>query len=497
MAAGFLLVVVSPPAVFAGAAVLLAAAGAVTLRFARTVIPLSGGDERGASVVRETVSVVRRPHVGGMLVLSGLRTFVRGMWLAIAVIASLHLLHAGSGGVGLLMMAAGVGALVAVPVSASLVDRRRLGTPAGLALVCCGIPFVVLAGVPLLDVAVALVIVWGVGMAVADVATSSLIYRFVDAPMLPRVTAAIESAKLGLEGLGALLAPLLVTFVGIRAALVVAGLPLPVVVALGWRRLHRVDDTGALRMSVLELLREVPFLRGLDLVTLESLVGCAVPSTVAAGTEVVTQGDHGDRFYAVHHGEADVLVDGFVVGSVGPRGSFGEKALLRDVPRTATVRARTAMGLVALQREDFLAALTGQAEMVTGLQSAPLRLDGHWSADTGAEILSRVSLLSQLDHQALSDLAARATRSEWPDGATVVRQGERGRDFYVVLSGAAEVLVDGAVVGRLQPGDQFGEIALLHDVPRRATVTASGALGTLCLHRDDFVPAVRSQMLLG
>src|ERR1039458_5327562 len=98
-------------------------------------------------------NVVREPHVGGLLVASGLRTFVRGMWIALAVIAALRLLHAGSAGVGLLMMAAGVGSLAAVPLSAMLIDRSRLGTPAALALIACGIPLGIIAGVPGLNVA--------------------------------------------------------------------------------------------------------------------------------------------------------------------------------------------------------------------------------------------------------------------------------------------------------------------------------------------------------
>ncbi len=52
-------------------------------------------------------------------------------------------------------------------------------------------------------------------------------------------------------------------------------------------------------------------------------------------------------------------------------------------------------------------------------------------------------------------------------------------------------------VAQLHPGDQFGEIALLYGVPRRADVAAIGPVVTLSLHRDDFVPAVRSRMLLG
>lgn len=162
------------------------------------------------------------------------------MWIAIAVIASLRLLHAGSTGVGLLMLAAGLGSLVAVPVSASLIDRPRIGTPAAVALILCGFPLGLVAGIPLLEPALVLVAAWGIGMAVADVATLSVLHRLLSAPLLPRVTASIESSKLALEGIGAFLAPFPASTIGVRGALVVAAVPLPVVVVAGWRTLHQV-----------------------------------------------------------------------------------------------------------------------------------------------------------------------------------------------------------------------------------------------------------------
>ena len=348
---GFLLEVVAPQYLLAGAAIMFLGAAAVTLRFRRPQGAVEANSRVGIrSVMRDTVKAVRDPHVTGILVASGLRTFVRGMWIAIAVIASLRFLHAGSGGVGLLMLAAAVGSLAAVPLSAKLIGRSRIAVPTAVALLACGIPLGIMAGIPGISVAVVLVAAWGVGMAVADVATSSLLFRLLAAPLLPRVTGVIESAKLALEGLGALLAPVLVTTIGVRGTLIAAALPLPIVVVSGWKMLHRMDASASDRTGLLNLLHGVPCLQPLDVASLESLTGRVTRMSVPADVEVVRQGDPGDRFYIVESGTADVLVDGFVVGVLGPRDGFGEKALLRDVERTATVKSSEPMNLLTLSR---------------------------------------------------------------------------------------------------------------------------------------------------
>jgi CRP-like cAMP-binding protein len=108
---------------------------------------------------------------------------------------------------------------------------------------------------------------------------------------------------------------------------------------------------------------------------------------VEPGVEVVKEGDHGDRFYVVAEGELEVSTDGRSLSSLGSGDYFGEIALLRDVPRTASVTARTRSVLYALDRDDFLAAVTGytpSAEAAERVVSA--RLAAVPTASLGAEV---------------------------------------------------------------------------------------------------------------
>ena len=114
----------------------------------------------------------------------------------------------------------------------------------------------------------------------------------------------------------------------------------------------RAPDFGHTMQALLEL-RELPVFHGLDSEQLNDLLEHGAWTTASPGDELVTQGESGDRFYAIASGRADVARDGAIVGQVGKGMYFGEVALLRDVPRTATVVATSPMRLFALDRDGF------------------------------------------------------------------------------------------------------------------------------------------------
>ena len=130
---------------------------------------------------------------------------------------------------------------------------------------------------------------------------------------------------------------------------------------LAWRPLRAIDREAAPRTRELELLRGSSIFAPLPLPTLTQLAGRLEPLEVAAGTEVVRQGEPGDRFYLIDSGALEARVDGEVRRRLGAGDFFGEIALLRDTPRTATVVALEDARLLALERDEFIAAVTGHA----------------------------------------------------------------------------------------------------------------------------------------
>lgn len=422
-----------------------------------------------------------------IVVFACLRSLVRGLWIALAVVASLRLLSLGNSGLGVLMAAAGGGAVIAILGAALLIGNRRLADWFALGLALCGLPIVAtgLVGAP--APAVVFMVVWGVGMSLSDVGAQTLLNRLVPAAMIGRVTGAMESSKLLLEGCGSLLAPALLAIGGTRVALYVAGGVLPVLVAIGYPGFGRIDDRAVARVDVLELLRRVPFFVPLRLDALEGVAARLRPERHPDGTEIVRQGDpDARRWYLVASGDLVVEVDGFLVGELHRGDQFGERSLLRGVPRSATVGAISEVLLYSLDRDDFLAAVAGPDLEETGavIYEEPGELDP-------ATALSRAPLLSGLDRARLDGLMRRTRVEHIGPGAPIVVTGDEDDTYHVLLSGSAEVVVEGTVRRELRPGDAFGEIAVLHRVARTATVVVRDPAAVLTLDGEAVRDAIR------
>ena len=294
--------------------------------------------------------------------LYGAQTLAAGALNVLIVVLALEVLNLGKAGIGFLSSAVGVGGLIGGVASLTLIGRPRLASAFGLGLALVGLPLAVLALVPHTAAALILLGIVGLGTTVVDVAGLTLLQRAVPDEVLTRVMGVVQSVFVGTLGLGAVLAPVLIAGIGTRGALAATGTLLPVLAALAWRQLRTLDETVAAPSQDLQLLRSIPIFRPLSPATLEQLTRELEPLHVPAGREIIRQGEHGDRFYIVAAGEVGVSVDGQASGTLYPGDYFGEIALLRDVPRTASVTAITDVDLLTLERDEFISAVTGHPE---------------------------------------------------------------------------------------------------------------------------------------
>jgi MFS family permease len=317
----------------------------------------------GSMPLRETLggldTLRREPRPRLVIGLFASQCFVRGLMNVLLVAASIELLRAGDSGVGFLNSALGAGGLVGGLAGIRLVGRRRLAAPFAWGLVLWGAPLAALAGWTELGWALACVAIVGVGNAILDVSGYTLIQRTVDDAVMGRVFGVFEILVSGAVGVGSIVAPLLLREVGIRWSLVVAGAILPLLALACRPRLRAIDESASVPEAELALLRSAPIFEPLPVTTLERLAGHAVAEAVAAGEEICAQGAPGERFYLLVSGEVEVVRDGAHVALLGPGDYFGEIALLRDVPRTATCSAAADAVLLTLDRDVFVAAVTG------------------------------------------------------------------------------------------------------------------------------------------
>ncbi len=315
------------------------------------------------TIMAGAVAIGTEPRLRVLVSLLSAQTLVSGTLLVLLPVVALNLLDSGERGLGGLYSALGVGGIVGAAVSLGLIGRRRLAPPFGLGVCLWGAPLALIALWDSQAGTLVLLALIGVANTVVDVSGFTILQRAVPDAVLSRVFGILESLSYGTHALGGVIAAVLVETAGIKTALVACGLFLPGVVALAWRRVNRID-ANAPPSEHLELLRGVPFLAPLPLATLEHLAGALTPVTLAAAETIFHEGDHGDRFYLIQDGEVEVTAGGRMLRREHGGEFFGEIALLRDIPRTATVTATTETALLALDRDEFIAAVTHHAPSV-------------------------------------------------------------------------------------------------------------------------------------
>lgn len=302
-------------------------------------------------------AVLDEPALRVIIGLYGAQTIVAGAMGVLVVVAALRLFDLGSGGVGWLYSACGVGGVIGAAVALALVGRQKLASDFRLGLLLWGVPFLLMAVWTNTVVALVMLGVLGVGNTLVDVSALTLLQRNAPEAVRSRVFGVVESMVAATIGLGAILAPLLISLFGIRAALFATGAFLPILAGLLWRRLAALDRG---RPEHLELLRGIPIFAPLPAQAIERLARSLEPVRLGAGATLFRAGDPGERYYVIESGELAIeLPSGAKVEGRGA--GVGEIALLRTVARTATVRAVTDVELLALGRNEFVGAVTGHA----------------------------------------------------------------------------------------------------------------------------------------
>jgi hypothetical protein len=278
----------------------------------------------------------------------------------LVVILAVTVLHRSSGWAGYLQFAFGVGALLAATVSVALVGRRLGGPILAAALAFSGALALVAFGLGLLGT-MALLVVAGAGHCLLEVATRTLLQRSVPPGLLGRVFGVLEGFAMAGLAVGALLVPGLAHLGGSRLAVLGVAAVLPLAAAAGGRAVFRLDVGTDVPVVQIALLRSLPLFAELPAPAIEGLAAALRPVELSAGDVLIRQGDPGDAYFAIAAGELDAEQDGQWLGRYGRGEGVGEIALLRAVPRTATVTAHTAATVYRLDRDLFLTAVLGHA----------------------------------------------------------------------------------------------------------------------------------------
>lgn len=338
---------------------------AAMLMVARLRVPaLAASPDRAPAVLadlRESLRLTaRRPRLRLMVGLLTADAVVVGALDLLIVILAITVLGRPQAWAGYLNFACGAGAVLAATASVALIGRR-LGAPILVSAFVVSGALAALAFGLGLPATLALLAVAGAGHSLLEIASRTLLQRSVPAQLLGRVFGVLEGMMMAGLALGALLVPLLVYLGGSRLALLGVAAVLPVAAAIGGRGLVTLDAEAPVPVVEIALLRSLPLFAELPAPAIEGLAAALTPVEVPAGAVLIRQGEPGEAYYAIAAGELDVCQDGQLLRRCGRGDGVGEIALLRDVPRTATVTAHTPATVYQLNREPFLTAVLGHA----------------------------------------------------------------------------------------------------------------------------------------
>jgi MFS family permease len=289
------------------------------------------------------------------------QTIVAGASAVFLVVMAVDVLGTGAHGVGYLNSVLGVGAVLGGFIAIARATRHRLAQDMTAGVVLWAAPLLLVTAWPSPVTVFAAVALLGLANPLVDVNLDTIVQRVTPDAVLGRVFGALEACVIATMALGSFLMPLLLHFTNLRTSLLVVGVGVTALALPFWPRMRRLDERLTAPVG-LALLQRVPMFVPLAPSTVDALAHQLVRVPVAAGEVVLREGEDSDRFFVIESGLVEVTQDSVVLRQEGPGEFFGEIGLLRDVPRTATVTAVEDTVLMALDRDDFLAAVTGQSD---------------------------------------------------------------------------------------------------------------------------------------
>jgi MFS family permease len=321
-----------------------------------------GGEDAGGSadggIAAGFITIGRDRSLRLVTLLGCLQTIVAGAFPVLVVLLAARVFRDGADGYGYLTAAFGVGAILGGLLALGRSSQHRLGSDLAIGALLWSLPLALAAWQPIVGIAFAVVVLMGFGNPIIDVAAYTLVQRVAPDHVLARVVGALEGLLIGGMALGAVLAPWLVSVVDLRGALLVVALVAGVPALLCTPACIALD--GRLKPPAgLELLRATDIFAPVSPVRLDALARELERVVLPAGYRVINEGDAADRFFLIESGQVEVTQHGTPLRVEGPGDYFGEIALLRDLPRTATVTTTEDTVLLTLTRAVFLDVLAG------------------------------------------------------------------------------------------------------------------------------------------
>jgi MFS family permease len=364
---GLLLIRAQPGDVFAVFAVVSLACAALVIGIpvnvaGQQLAPVRSREILGA-VLGGFGSLARERRALLVVLVLGTVPLVTGALEILYVATAMDLFHGGQSWAGFFYSAFGLGGIAGALLAVSLVGRRRLTPAMATSGGVFGLSIVAVTQAPSLFLAATLFSLTGAGWTINGVAGRTLLQRVAPEAVLSRVFGVLEGIAMFALAAGSVASGVITDRFGVPVALLVIGFVLPAVIALAWRRLGALDrHARAPDPQALSLLRRSPIFAPLSAPSMERILAEMTWQDVPTGGTLIRQGDPGDRFYMIAEGRAEVTQDGARIREVGAGDGVGEIALLRDVPRTATIAAQTPMRVIAIERERFLEAVLGQTQ---------------------------------------------------------------------------------------------------------------------------------------